>query len=187
MPSTPEPVPVEFTYRSASSPEEYIPLPSLGEPASCALSIVVPAYNETPRLVPMLDEALEHLHSVKPRRLFEIIIVDDGSSDGTADLALKYACSHPEDEIRVVRLETNRMKGGAVKHGVMHSRGERILFVDADGATKFSDLDLLWKEMDALEKEKESAVGVVVGSRAHMVKSAAVVKVRFLQQSGAIS
>ena len=134
----------------------------------------------------MLDETLEHLHSLNPRRTFEIIIVDDGSSDGTSDLALKYARSHPKDEIRVVRLETNRMKGGAVKHGVMHSRGERILFVDADGATKFSDLEVLWKAMDALEKDKESAVGVAVGSRAHMVKSEAVVKVCVLQQSGAI-
>jgi dolichyl-phosphate beta-glucosyltransferase len=125
----------------------------------------------------MLDEALEHLNSLKPRRSFEIVIVDDGSSDGTSDLALKYARSHPKDDIRVVRLEANRMKGGAVKHGVMHSRGERILFVDADGATKFSDLNLLWKEMDALEKEEDSAV-VVVGSRAHMVKSEAVVQVR---------
>ena len=74
----------------------------------------------------MLDEALEHLHSLKPRRLFEITFVDDGSSDRTSDLALKYAHSHPKDEIWVVRLETNRMKGGTVKHGVMHSRGEML-------------------------------------------------------------
>ena len=73
------------------------------------------------------------------------------------------------------------MKGGAVKHGVIHSRGERIPCFDADGATKFSDLDLLWKELDAIET---SAVGVVVGSHGHMVKSESVVKVHVLQQSG---
>ena len=65
-------------------------------------------------------------------------------------------------------------------------RQERILFVDADGATKFSDPELLWKEMDGLEKEKESAVGVVVGSRAHMVKGEAVVQVCILQWPGAL-
>jgi len=53
-------------------------------------------------MVSMLDEALVRLHSLKPRRLFEIIIVDDGSSDSTSDLAVKYAHSHPKDEIRVV-------------------------------------------------------------------------------------
>lgn len=135
----------------------------------------------------MIDATLEHLRSLKPHRSFEIIIVDDGSKDGTSDLALKLSVSNSktesDDEIRVVRLKTNRGKGGAVKHGAMHARGERILFVDADNATRFSDLEVLWGKMDE-KKEEEGSPLIVIGSRAHLVNSEAVVKVsRFIFHS----
>ncbi len=57
----------------------------------------------------------------------------------------------------------------------MHSRGRSILFADADGATRFSDLDLLLRAIDNVQDQDEQ--GMVVGSRAHLVKSDAVVKV----------
>lgn len=66
-------------------------------------------------------------------------------------------------------------KGGAVRHGMLYGRGERLLMVDADGASRFEDLELLWKAMDALAPDNEPAVAV--GSRAHLVKTEAVVKV----------
>ncbi|CAG8557561.1 11486_t:CDS:2 [Acaulospora colombiana] len=178
LPSKAIPAPEDFTYLSASNPEEPQPLPSLGDPASVQLSVIVPAYDETARLKPMIDSTLEHLRSLKPRRSFEIIIVDDGSKDDTSGLALKLSKSHAKtgtkDEIRVVRLKTNRGKGGAVKHGFMHARGERILFVDADNATRFSDLEVLWSKMNEMEKEGEPVIAI--GSRAHLVNSEAVVK-----------
>jgi dolichyl-phosphate beta-glucosyltransferase len=68
--------------------------------------------------------------------------------------------------------------GGAVMQGIMHSVGELILFADGDGATKFSDLDLLISE---IEKIKKDGLGFAVGSRAHMVNSDAVVKRSFIR------
>lgn len=69
-----------------------------------------------------------------------------------------------------------------MKKGMLHAAGERVLFVDADGASHFPDLDLLEKEMDIMEltsKTKEF-FGIVVGSRAHLVQTEAVVKVRIM-------
>jgi len=165
----------EKTYRSAKSPKESLPLGSIGDPASVDLTVVVPAYNETTRMPGMLEAAVRHLTTQAPRgRTYEFVIVDDGSSDGTADLALKFAVAHPKSDIRVVQLEENAGKGGAVRHGMLHSRGKRLLMVDADGASRFEDLELLWKEMDRIAPHDEAAV--VVGSRAHLVKTEAVVK-----------
>jgi dolichyl-phosphate beta-glucosyltransferase len=138
-----------------------------------ALSVIVPAYNETERFTPMLEAALSHL-TARPSRTYEILIVDDGSKDATVTLALSLAQAHSESDIRVVKMDRNVGKGGAVRHGFLHARGERLLMVDADGASQFEDLDLLWEAMDGLERDGRA---VAVGSRAHMVKTEAVVKV----------
>lgn len=122
----------------------------------------------------MLTAAIEHLSTI-PSRSYEIIIVDDCSSDATSQTALDFGKKYPKADIRVVTFEKNRQKGGAVKHGVLHSRGRRILMADADGASQFRDLELLWKQLDAVQSGEE---GVAVGSRAHLVKTEAVVKVR---------
>ncbi|KAL4870344.1 hypothetical protein BDV12DRAFT_60545 [Aspergillus spectabilis] len=128
---------------------------------------------------------------------WEIIIVSDGSTDNTEEMAFSFARDHqlslhpkghagpwtpepqegvhiPPGTIRVVTLAKNRGKGGAVTHGMRHVRGQYVVFADADGATNFADLGKLVKACQ--EIEDSSGRGVVVGSRAHMVGSDAVVK-----------
>ena len=156
-------------------------LPSLeDDKPTLHVSIVVPAYNETRRIGIMLDEALEHLNR-RYKDDWEIVIVDDGSRDATADEALRWAMSKVQegqladpDRLRVIRLVRNRGKGGAVTHGIRHVRGRYVCFADADGATRFSDIDNLFAALS--EIERDDGHGLAGGSRAHMVRTDAVVK-----------
>ncbi|KAJ2936957.1 hypothetical protein H1R20_g140, partial [Candolleomyces eurysporus] len=109
------------------------------------------------------------------KRTFEIIIVDDGSTDSTSSAALSLARSkYPKTDIKIVTLEKNIGKGGAVRHGMLHAGGEGLLMADADGASRIEDLASLWSHMNTiLDKDGRAAV---VGSRAHLVKTEAVVK-----------
>ncbi|KAI0102094.1 glycosyltransferase family 2 protein [Nemania sp. FL0031] len=106
---------------------------------------------------------------------YEIIIVNDGSSDKTVDVALQFAREHGlHDILRVVTLERNRGKGGGVTHGLRHARGAYALFADADGASRFSDLGRLIEGCD--DVVDRAYRGVAIGSRAHLVGSEAVVR-----------
>jgi dolichyl-phosphate beta-glucosyltransferase len=108
---------------------------------------------------------------------YEVIIVDDGSKDKTVDVALHFSKKHQlHDVLRVVSLKENRGKGGAVTHGFRHVRGEYALFVDADGASTFGDITKLIQGCQEVQDERRRAIAV--GSRAHMVGSEAVIKVR---------
>ncbi len=180
-PTTIIPRPSEKFYRSARNPSELLPLPSVHDSPRIQLTVVIPAYNETARLPEMFASTLAHLEAMRTEewRTYEVLVVDDGSSDGTADLALKLGATYEASAgyIRVVVLEKNVGKGGAVRHGMLHGRGRRFLMVDADGASRFEDLEALWEEMN--EIAPRDAAGVVVGSRAHLVKTDAVVKVRY--------
>lgn len=80
----------------------------------------------------------------------------------------------PPASIRVISLEQNRGKGGAVIHGMRHARGQYVVFADADGASRFSDLGKLVEGCERVQDAKGRAVSV--GSRAHMVGTEAVVK-----------
>jgi dolichyl-phosphate beta-glucosyltransferase len=179
-PSPPYELPSERYYRAPNDPKTARPLPSIDDAASLDLSIIIPAYNETKRLPTMLSFTLEHLASF-PKRSFEILIIDDGSSDGTATAALELAAEHyPKADVRVVQLEHNRGKGGTVRHGMLHARGRRLLMADADGASRFSDVELLLGALDKIAPaENDDAVGIAIGSRAHLVNTEVVVKVRF--------
>ncbi|OCK77898.1 glycosyltransferase family 2 protein [Lepidopterella palustris CBS 459.81] len=131
------------------------------------------------------------------RKGWEILIVSDGSTDKTVDQALDFAREHqlsqypapvpgprtpnpthsthiPHGSIRVITLEENRGKGGAVTHGMRHVRGRYAVFADADGASKFDDLAKLVEGCQAVEDDLGR--GVAIGSRAHLVGSEAVVK-----------
>ncbi|KIM67075.1 glycosyltransferase family 2 protein [Scleroderma citrinum Foug A] len=135
--------------------------------------MIIPAYNETNHL---LETTLTHLNSSvsNSSRTYEILIVDDGSKDDTSAFALKLARQYAQSDIRVITLDNNLGKGGAVRHGMLHGRGHQLLMVDADGASRFEDLEQLWANMDEIAPQNEAAVAI--GSRAHLVKTEAVVK-----------
>ncbi|KAI9325342.1 nucleotide-diphospho-sugar transferase [Obelidium mucronatum] len=153
----------------------------IGLSPSVDLSVIVPAYNETKRLPIMLTETLDFLEERKLRDqslTYEVLIVDDGSKDGTSLLAMEYARDRKCPHVRVLTLELNRGKGGAVTQGMLVARGKKLLFADADGATQFSDVEYLEKSLSKVIKDGH---GIAVGSRAHMVKSDAVVKRSFIR------
>jgi glycosyltransferase involved in cell wall biosynthesis len=116
-----------------------------------ALSVVVPAYNEARRLRRSLPPLVEMAADTRA----ELIVVDDGSEDGTAEVAAAHLTGLPG--AKIVRLALNSGKGAAVRAGVAHSRGQSIVFMDADLATDLNDLPAL---LDALE-----TADVAVGSR----------------------
>ncbi|KAF8628714.1 hypothetical protein AX17_005936 [Amanita inopinata Kibby_2008] len=176
----------EKKYKCDRSPNHPLPLCTLGEPSTVDLSVVIPAFNETERLPIMMASTVEHLTSKRllkgknrSQRTFEILIVDDGSSDGTSEKAMELAAKYAGCDIKVVVLEENTGKGGAVRHGMLYASGERLLMVDADGASRFQDLEMLWEAMDKIAPG--NAPAVVVGSRAHLVRSEAVVKRSFIR------
>lgn len=116
------------------------------------LSIVIPAYNESDRL----PGTLARLAECCPDAETEVIVVDDGSSDNTSEVAKRGVPGHPPP--LVITLPENRGKGAAVRAGVAASSGELVLTMDADLATDIGDLDAFLARLDDAD--------VVVGSRA---------------------
>jgi glycosyltransferase involved in cell wall biosynthesis len=122
-----------------------------------SLSIIIPAYNEQARLPDTLRRVEQYLREGN-WSFYEILVVDDGSSDGTAEAATKFATAHPN--IRVLRNPGNRGKGFSVRHGMLEAQGEWRLFSDADLSTPIEELEKLWR---AVEPGKYR---VAIGSRA---------------------
>ncbi len=115
------------------------------------LSVVIPAYNEARRLSPTLDRVVSFLDVLgKP---YEVIVVDDGSKDQTAELARSKGGA-----VRVIVLEKNSGKGAAVRTGVLASRGRRVLFTDADMSTPIDE----WTRFEAA---LDGGLDIVIGSR----------------------
>jgi dolichyl-phosphate beta-glucosyltransferase len=115
----------------------------------------------------MLDECLAYLDKRSKQNVdftYEVIVVDDGSTDNTSQVAFEYSKDYP---VRVLKLAKNVGKGGAVRCGVLCSGGSLILFADADGATKFSDFGKL--ETNFLEQSpnrlKLTDKAIIIGSR----------------------
>lgn len=124
-------------------------------PANPQLSIVIPAFNEAARIGPNLDQIQRYLAVEYPHDA-EVLVVDDGSTDGTADLVSNRSAFYPA--LRLIRLERNQGKGAAVRVGILAARGRRILFADADGATPI-------EEERRLSDAIASGAAVAAGSR----------------------
>jgi dolichyl-phosphate beta-glucosyltransferase len=118
-------------------------------------SVIIPAYNEARRLPAYLEQVVTYFEGLD--RTYEVLVVDDGSRDGTAALVLEAQAAHPA--ITLHRLAVNHGKGFAVRAGMLAARGERRLMTDADGATPIV-------ELERLEFAIHAGADVAVGSRA---------------------
>jgi glycosyltransferase involved in cell wall biosynthesis len=116
-----------------------------------SISIIIPAYNEEKRLPATLSRVQAYLESTS-WEFAEVIVIDDGSGDGTVNVARKAG-------VRVLRNPANRGKGYSVRHGMLEAKAEWVLFSDADLSTPIEELEKLWC---AVEREKAQAA---IGSR----------------------
>lgn len=110
-----------------------------GSPIITLLSCVFPAYNEAENIGPLLEEATAALPGKAEH--YEIVVVDDGSTDATAEIVRRYAVDHPE--VRLVSHPQNLGYGHAVRTGLSSSRGDAVVFVDGDRQFRMSDVHLL--------------------------------------------
>lgn len=101
-------------------------------------SIVISAYNEESRITKTLTQTLSFMNRFAPA--FEIIVVDDGSQDKTADAVEQYAKDHPE--IKLIR-NVHKGKAGGVRTGMLKATGKLVLMMDADMATPLEELKRL--------------------------------------------
>ena len=119
------------------------------------LSIIIPAYNEAERIPKTLIEMDRVLAAADYS--YEILVINDGSSDGTADIVSKMV--PVMKNLKLVDLKVNVGKGGAVRHGMLVARGQVRIFTDADNSTSIDQFG----KMIPYFKE---GYAVVIGSRA---------------------
>ena len=103
----------------------------------CFLSVIIPAYNEGKRLLPTLSKIYAYL-STKDFP-YEIIVVDDGSTDNTLQIIKNFASS--DKHIILLVNELNRGKGYSVRKGMLSARGEYVFFTDADLSTPIEEIE----------------------------------------------
>jgi dolichyl-phosphate beta-glucosyltransferase len=115
-------------------------------------TVVIPAYNESSRIRPTLDEILRYTGERKWD--VEILVVDDGSRDDTTAIVREYARAHPQ--IQLVQNPGNRGKGYSVRNGMLHARGDICLFTDADLSSPIAEAEKLF---DAIRQGAEIAIG----------------------------
>lgn len=119
------------------------------------LSIIIPAYNEASRIEDTVIDIQIYLN--KKSINAEVIIVNDGSDDNTADVVKKLIQQH--SNIRLLDSKQNEGKGSAVKRGMLKSSGKICLFTDADNSTRINQIEKLIPFLD-------KGFDVAIGSRA---------------------
>ena len=117
------------------------------------LSLIVPAYNEESRIVPSIEKIAQYLDAKKMD--YELLVVDDGSSDGTAAVVQDLAERNPR--ILLLKNAQNEGKGNSVKKGVLAAKGEIIFFTDADLSTPIEETEKFLRELKTYD--------IVIGSR----------------------
>ena len=128
--------------------------------ADSALSVVVPAYNEErrlPSLLQALDRSFAGILETTSMHLVQVIVVDDGSTDGTADVVRRF--EGLDGKLAMIRFPANRGKGAAVQAGMLAARGDRALMTDADMSTPLDDVV-------ALSRAVDEGADLAIGSRA---------------------
>ena len=115
-------------------------------------TFIVPAYNESERLEVSLPKILDYVHQQQLRS--EIIVVNDGSTDGTADVVRRFMSLNAD--IRLVENPGNRGKGYSVRHGMLQAQGDVVLFTDADLSSPIYEAGKLFA---AIEKGADVAIG----------------------------
>jgi glycosyltransferase involved in cell wall biosynthesis len=122
-----------------------------------SISIIIPAFNEEQRLGPTLERIRSYLEERRWDRA-EILVVDDGSTDATVEVAQKVG--DKDSRVRLLRNPGNRGKGYSVRHGMLEATAGWLLFTDADLSAPIEELDKL------LIAVRKQGVEVAIGSRA---------------------
>ena len=117
-------------------------------------SIIIPAYNESERIALTLERVLAHVRDCNWNA--EVLVVNDGSRDNTADIVRRYAEQH--GNLALLENPGNRGKGYSVRNGMLHAAGEVVLFSDADLSSPIEEADKLFAALAA-------GADVAIGSR----------------------
>lgn len=135
------------------------------------LSIVIPAHNEDQRI----GATLQAIHAFVTAQTYpvEVVVVDDGSRDRTADVVREFADDHTY--LRLIHLPTNQGKGAAIRTGMLAAQGMHRLFADADNSTSIA-------QVAKLLAVAEKGTDVVVGSR-HVLGSSIITKQNALRET----
>jgi len=118
------------------------------------LSVFFPAYNEEKNLRQTVTSAVNVLKDIADK--WEVIIVDDGSTDNTGQVAKKLVKKYP-DNVRVITHDPNRGYGAALKSGMYNAEYDWIAFTDSDGQFDFSEIDRF------IVKQRETKADLVIG------------------------
>jgi glycosyltransferase involved in cell wall biosynthesis len=128
---------------------EYHQIPDVSSETG-SLSVVVPVYNEAASLPGLLADLVPYCRE----RKWNLILVNDGSSDGTAKILNEYA---EVPDIQIIHHKVNRGYGGALKTGILHADTRFVVTIDADGQHALSDVDEILRY--ALETDADLVVG----------------------------
>src|SRR6478752_2222452 len=109
------------------------------------LSVFFPAYNDSGTIASMVIRAVQAASELTPD--YEVLVVNDGSSDATADVVDELARTYPQ--VRVIHHPENRGYGGALQTGIRSATKELIFYTDGDAQYDPAELKVLWEKMTA--------------------------------------